>query len=63
MAELEVGDAVRLKAGGPVMTVDSVSGEGCHCVWFVNNEERLGYYSSEALQKVSIPPRGDKAIT
>lgn len=32
--EFQVGDVVRLKAGGPKMTVEAVEGQNVDCVWF-----------------------------
>ncbi|WP_035973773.1 DUF2158 domain-containing protein [Bradyrhizobium sp. WSM471] len=35
MAEptIELGSVVRLKSGGPLMTVDSMAGDHVRCVW------------------------------
>lgn len=37
--EIQVGDLVWLKSGGPRMTVSAVSGEIVMCVWFPNSSE------------------------
>jgi uncharacterized protein YodC (DUF2158 family) len=52
---MRVGDTVRLKAGGPSMTVESVKqtagGTQVHCVWFDHdhNEKRAQYPESELV--------------
>lgn len=33
-AAFKVGDVVRAKSGGPVMTVDHVTNQVIYCVWF-----------------------------
>ena len=37
--ELKVGDIVKLKSGGPEMTVVNVSGDKVECVWFNVDDE------------------------
>jgi uncharacterized protein YodC (DUF2158 family) len=32
--DFNIGDVVRLKSGGPNMTVDNASGSRIQCVWF-----------------------------
>ena len=46
------GDLVKLKSGGPQMTVSHVSGENraCHCVWFVDNQVVMHTFTQDSLQ-------------
>lgn len=56
MGNFLVGDAVQLKSGGPVMTVESVDEEGLNCVWFVD-ETTLPlqrYFTLETVKKVEV---------
>jgi uncharacterized protein YodC (DUF2158 family) len=51
---MQPGRKVRLKSGGPLMTVESVETIGgkaiVHCVWFDNeHNERRGSYPEAAL--------------
>ena len=55
-APLKVGDVVRLKSGGPAMTVTSIEhgeGEAGHavfCIWFnAKGNEKSGHYPVAAL--------------
>jgi uncharacterized protein YodC (DUF2158 family) len=38
--EIKPGTLVKLKSGGPRMTVNSVDGEECEVVWFVGDDYR-----------------------
>lgn len=55
--ELQVGDIVELKSGGPNMTVVVVvelqTGISAHCTWFPSHEDyRTGVFPALALKKV-----------
>lgn len=49
--DLSKGMIVRLKAGGPDMTVNGISGTTgqVHCVWFAGKKLEQGYFAPETL--------------
>lgn len=51
---LKVGDVVKLKSGGPLMTVISQEKHGFLCIWFVDSssEYRTAFFNTETLVKV-----------
>ena len=57
--EFKIGDVVRLKSGGPAMTVshvetgaNSVDGQPyLTCVWFDDGKERDGTYHPDTVEK------------
>ena len=49
-----VGDVVRLKSGGPVMTVVYRDGDGdIDCVWFDGKEKKIGTFPPAAVETVT----------
>jgi uncharacterized protein YodC (DUF2158 family) len=47
------GDVVRLKSGGPKMTIDSKDGEDYFCIWFDSkNEQKQNSFSGPVLEAV-----------
>ena len=48
---LFVGDKVRLKSGGPSMTVEKIVGSEVHCCWFENNELKRTKFPYGAIEK------------
>lgn len=50
----KVGDVVRLKSGGPDMTVTNVGKESgmltVWCAWFVGTKQEKGYFPADAVQ-------------
>jgi uncharacterized protein YodC (DUF2158 family) len=53
--QLKVGDTVRLKSGGPLMTVTGVGHDRNHkpmvwCSWFTDNKEDRGTFPVEAVE-------------
>ncbi|MBS4637184.1 YodC family protein [Aeromonas caviae] len=50
MSSYNVGDIVRLKSGGPMMTVTGRNFENnCICAWFDNTKEFSAVYPDAAL--------------
>ena len=62
MAEsrFKVGDIVRLKSGGPEMTVQIVTEDdessGYHCQWFAGKKLESGYFPEANLEPASVKP-------
>jgi uncharacterized protein YodC (DUF2158 family) len=56
MAEqLQVGETVQLKSGGPPMTVEEIEGKTISCVWFADLEVKHGHFVGAALKKFDMP--------
>lgn len=59
MANFNIGSRVRLKSGGPIMTVANVgvgvSGEEIECVWFVGNKKMNGSFPPDTLDEIVSP--------
>jgi len=55
MAEIKKGDVVRLKSGGPNMTVSSIGQKSGNvtCQWFMDDKLESGVFSPESLVKFS----------
>jgi uncharacterized protein YodC (DUF2158 family) len=62
----QVGDTVKLKSGGPLMTVDHVDGDGqgpevqVSCVWFDKTTKKQSVFKTGLLASISIPKGGIK---
>lgn len=53
MKDFNVGDIVKVKSGGPKMTVDQITHKGeVSCTWFSGSKMQTGYFHPETLQKV-----------
>ena len=70
MAQIKVGDVVKLKSGGPKMTVESTKSNpaGVLCTWFDNAEKKSSFFQPEALEpaskkaKKATPPRRKRRL-
>lgn len=55
--DFKAGDVVKLKSGGPLMTVDSVGNysgvKKVLCVWFENSNRYTNLFVPESLLKIS----------
>lgn len=58
MNQLEIGDVVQLKSGGPLMTVHSIGdysptgpNPGMLCVWFVERKRVEDVFDPRALER------------
>lgn len=49
--DIRVGDVVRLKSGGPPMTVTVLLASGCVVEWFVGHETQQRSFPATALAK------------
>lgn len=47
----KIGDTVKLKSGGEVMTVEAVAQDAISCVWFNSKKIERSSFTPETLQK------------
>jgi uncharacterized protein YodC (DUF2158 family) len=58
-SEFKAGDTVRLKSGGPIMTVIAMPLEGgCEASWFDGYELKRDTFAVAALEAVAPPHSG-----
>ena len=60
--EIKIGDVVRLKSGGPRMTVEDLSGEYASCVWFENSRALRGEFRLQLLEPAAAEGIGVMVI-
>jgi uncharacterized protein YodC (DUF2158 family) len=48
--KFKAGDAVQLNVGGPVMAVDSISGETYWCIWFAGKKRERAPFNGATLK-------------
>jgi uncharacterized protein YodC (DUF2158 family) len=49
--EFKVGDVVRLKSDSPKMTVSTIEGDKCWCIWFDGMRKVQDDFKAETLAK------------
>lgn len=49
--DLKPGDVVRIKSGGPKITIATISDGRVHCFWFDGNYLHDGFFAKESLVK------------
>lgn len=54
-----IGDSVRLKSGGPGMTVEQTEADGdgrgtpyVHCAWFDGKEKKIGSFPAATVEAI-----------
>ena len=70
MAQIKVGDVVKLKSGGPKMTVESTESNpaGFLCTWFDGADKKSSCFQPDALEPVgkkakkATPPRRKRRL-
>lgn len=60
MSDLQKGDVVRLKSGGPLMTIQGLGQytgmeDGVYCVWFDGTKQHSEVFDRAVLVKVEDP--------
>jgi len=49
-ASWQVGQVVRLKSGGPRMTVSAIRGDAIECTWFFGQERKVETFDVQLLE-------------
>ena len=50
-----IGDTVRLKSGGAIMTVEKIDGLNVHCVWQREGETKRETFAAAILERYVQP--------
>jgi uncharacterized protein YodC (DUF2158 family) len=51
--KFKIGDVVRLKSGGPAMTVTATPDVRVRCSWFSGADEKHAYFPAAAVEPVA----------
>ena len=52
----KIGETVRLRSGGPLMTVELVKGEYVDCAWFEGKTMRREIFNQSTIERSTHPP-------
>ncbi|MFN4186137.1 MAG: YodC family protein [Hyphomonas sp.] len=59
---LEVGALVKLRSGGPAMTVHSIDSDEVVCHWFVKDELKQKAFKAIQLQGLEVEEMSDQEL-
>jgi uncharacterized protein YodC (DUF2158 family) len=63
---MDIGDVVKLKSGGPTMTVEVITketaGATVRCVWFDDAEFKRGIFPAATLEKAEDDEMEDRSL-
>lgn len=63
---MDIGDLVKLKSGGPTMTVEAITketaGATVRCVWFDDADFKRGIFPAATLEKVEDDELEDRSL-
>jgi uncharacterized protein YodC (DUF2158 family) len=55
--EFEIGMKVKLKSGGPTMTIHAVDGDNITCTWFDKAARKDGVFHAKTIEDADMLPK------
>jgi uncharacterized protein YodC (DUF2158 family) len=62
MNQLTAGQCVKLKSGGPAMTIRWIDQDDAYCDWFVSQEAKAAQFRLAQLEPVPETPRSSQYV-